>query len=219
MTKIYTIAIDGDSAAGKGTLARALAAALDFAYLDTGLLYRRTGFNLLKENREITESTAAAAAAMVTLADLAEPSLRSDEVAQMASKVAVFAAVRQALLPIQHNFIAHPPGGKRGAVLDGRDIGTVICPSADIKFYVTADPAIRAYRRQKELQDSGITATTAQVLDDMLKRDTRDRTRSVAPTQMAEDAWPIDTSGQNPQTVLSQALAIVYRAIPQLAKQ
>ncbi len=218
MTKIYTIAIDGDSAAGKGTLARALAAALDFAYLDTGLLYRRTGFNLLKENREITESAAAAAAAMVTLADLAEPSLRSDEVAQIASKVAVFQAVRQALLPIQHNFIAHPPGGKRGAVLDGRDIGTVICPTADVKFYVTADPAIRAYRRQKELQDSGITATTAQVLDDMLKRDTRDRTRSVAPTQMAEDAWPIDTSGQNPQTVLSQALAIVHRAIPQLAK-
>lgn len=219
MVKIYTIAIDGDSAAGKGTLARNLAATLDFAYMDTGLLYRQIGWLMRPFAQELNEEIATFMSARIRLSDLANPELRAPDVAQLASKVAVFPAVRHALLAIQRDFAQQPPNGKAGAVLDGRDIGTVICPNADLKFYVTADPQIRAERRQKELQQQGIPATTAEVFSELRKRDTRDQNRAVAPTKRAFDAVVIDTTGKTPDASLAEALTAVYRQIPELAKK
>lgn len=215
----FLIAIDGESAAGKGTLARNLAEKLGFAYLDTGLLYRRTAQLLLAQGQDwAVADLAAQAAANVRLADLADPALRVDVIAQGASIVAAHPVVRQALLPIQRDFAQNPPGGAKGAVLDGRDIGTVICPDAQIKIYITANPAIRAERRQKELQNRGIAATTDAVLAEMQIRDRRDQSRATAPLIIAKDAWVLDTSNLSAAQALSQAWDYVqsrYHALAQ----
>ncbi|MGB1028092.1 MAG: (d)CMP kinase, partial [Rhodospirillaceae bacterium] len=189
------IAVDGPAAAGKGTLARALAAAFDLVYLDTGALYRGVGVAVLRAGGDPADPVAAEQAALsLDPATLSDPKIRSEEGGLAASKVAAIPAVRAALLTFQRSFAATPPGGKAGAVLDGRDIGTVVCPDAPVKLFITASAEVRAQRRWKELRDKGQDVTPEAVLSDLQARDLRDGSRSVAPLTAAEDAHVIDTS-------------------------
>ena len=202
------IAVDGPAASGKGTLARRLAAHYGLHHLDTGLLYRAVG---LRAQREGMDPVAAAEA--LTLADLAEPALREDSAAQAASKVAVIPAVREALRELQRRFAAEPPG----AVLDGRDIGTVVFPDAPIKIYVDATPEARARRRHEELREMGLASIYSRVLQDMRERDARDRGRAVAPLTLAKDALVIDSSELDADQVFAEALAYLGRILPDFA--
>jgi len=202
------IAVDGPAASGKGTLARRLAAHYGLHHLDTGLLYRAVG---LRAQREGMDPVAAAEA--LTLADLAEPALREDSAAQAASKVAVIPAVREALRELQRRFAAEPPG----AVLDGRDIGTVVFPEAPIKIYVDATPEARAWRRHEELREMGLASIYTRVLQDMRERDARDRGRAVAPLTLAKDALVIDSSELDADQVFARALAYIGHILPGLA--
>lgn len=209
-----TIAIDGLAATGKGTVARRIAAALDFAYLDTGLLYRAVGVSVVRSGGDVHDPVQAEKAAQAlnpdTLAVLAEdPMVRSDEGGTAASFVASVPGVRAALLKFQQDFAAHPPGGKKGAVLDGRDIGTVIAPQAPVKIYVEAAPEVRARRRFLELQGRGENVTEAAVLADMQARDARDASRATAPAKPAEDAVRLDTSSLNADEAFAAAMEIV----------
>ena len=188
---IFTVAIDGPAAAGKGTIARALAATFGFAHLDTGLLYRAVGAK---------GGDPVAAARSLTGADLARADLRNLAAGQAASRVAVIPEVRAALVQFQRRF-ARQPGG---AVLDGRDIGTVICPDAEVKLYVTASPQIRAHRRWQELGgDPG------QVLAEVQERDSRDMGRAAAPLKPAPDALVLDTSAMSVDEAVTVATAAV----------
>ncbi|GAB6051793.1 (d)CMP kinase [Magnetospira thiophila] len=209
------IAIDGPAAAGKGTLARRLAAHLGYAYLDTGLLYRATGWKVLQGGGD-PEDVAAATRAAEALdpIDLDNPDLRSDAAAQAASKVSAVPGVRAALLQFQRDFAHRPPHGAPGAVLDGRDIGTVVCPGALAKLFVTAAVEVRAERRLKELLERGIEAIPARVLEDMKERDARDSSRADAPLKPADDAMRLDTSDLDADTVFAQALAYVHSRNP-----
>jgi cytidylate kinase len=200
------IAIDGPAAAGKGTLARRLADHYGLAYLDSGSLYRGTALSLLRQGVAAPDEPTAAAAARVLQPEiLADPALRAEATGALASKVAAIPAVRAALLDWQRGFAATPPSGKRGAVLDGRDIGTVVLPGARVKFFVTASDEARAMRRFKELQGKGETAIYARVLEDMRERDARDTARSTAPMRPAEDALIIDTSALDADQVFRLA--------------
>ncbi len=196
------IAIDGPAAAGKGTLARRLAAHLDFAYLDTGLLYRAVGTRAHADGCDPV-----VAAATLTPSDLEDPALRLDAAAQAASRVAADPAVRQALLNFQRRFAETPPQGAKGAVLDGRDIGTVVCPAATLKLFITASLEERAARRLKELRQRGSEAIDTDVLRDMRERDARDCARAVAPLEPAAESVVVDTSGLSPDAVFAAALA------------
>jgi cytidylate kinase len=178
----FTVAIDGPAAAGKGTIARAVAARFGFGYLDTGLLYRATGAKVVAGMDPVS------AAESLTEADLARTDLRSPMAGQAASRVAAMPAVRAALVAFQRDF-ARRDGG---AVLDGRDIGTVICPQAEVKLFVTASDAVRAERRWRELADPALTLEA--VLDDLRIRDQRDSDRAAAPLRPANDAVILDTS-------------------------
>ncbi len=207
------IAIDGPAGAGKGTLARLLAAHYRFAYLDTGLLYRAIGAKCLEVAAEGFESdTAVREAKNLASEDLMRSDLRSDAVAQAASRAAAVPAVRRALLDFQRRFAYTPPAGFRGAVLDGRDIGTVVCPEAAIKLFITAGLEIRALRRVKELRERGLEAIHAVVLRDMQERDARDSGRMVSPLEPAADAFVIDTSRLRPEAVFAAALAYINSA-------
>jgi len=193
------VAVDGPAASGKGTLAQRIAMRFDLAFLDTGLLYRAVGHKVLTAGGNPSAGeTAAAAARGFKLSELDDPALqealRSDEVGKAASQVAALAEVRAALLDLQRRFAHHPPGRKKGAVLDGRDIGTIICPDADVKIYVTASPEVRAERRHKELIARGVASIYARVLEDLKERDARDSARAAAPLKPASDAYVLDTS-------------------------
>lgn len=205
------IAIDGPAAAGKGTLARRLAERLDLAYLDTGALYRAVGAKVLRAGERPQDAAAAAAVARGLIpADMEAPNLRDEAVSAAASIVAAQPEVRAALVDFQRRFANNPPPGKRGAVLDGRDIGTVICPGPEvIKLYVHASPEARAGRRFKELQARGDTATYARVLQDMKDRDERDQSRGVAALKRADDAYDLDTTGLNPDQAFQKALEFI----------
>ena len=204
------VAIDGPVAAGKGTVARRLATELGFAYLDSGTLYRATASRVLRDGGDPADAAAATrAAAGLTPADLAAPDLRSEAVSQGASKVAAIPAVRAALLDWQRGFATRPPGGQAGAVLDGRDIGTVVCPDAPVKLFVTAAPEVRARRRWQELAARGDAVTEAEVLADLLERDARDASRAVAPLRPAPDAHLLDTTEMGIDAAFRAALAIV----------
>lgn len=204
------IAIDGPAAAGKGTLAKRLAAKLDFAHLDTGSIYRATAKKVLDEGGDPADETVAAdVARRLGAADIAADGLRTEDVGQAASKVSAIPGVRAALLQFQRDFAARPPGGKSGAVLDGRDVGTVVCPDADAKLFVTASVEVRAKRRFKELQESGQDAIYARVLQEMQERDERDTNRAVAPLKPADDATVIDTSELDADQAFEMALAAV----------
>jgi len=203
------IAIDGPTAAGKGTLARRLAAALDFAYLDTGLIYRAVAARALERADPPAEAEMVAAAEGLGAGDLARPGLRSERIAQWSSRVAAVPAVRAALLAFQRRFAATPPDGKAGAVLDGRDIGTVICPGAAAKLFVTATAEARARRRFQELRERGEPAIYAAVLDDLRDRDRRDSDRAAAPLKPAADAVVLDTTELDAEAAFQRALSIV----------
>jgi len=195
----FAVAIDGPAAAGKGTISRAVAAHFGFAHLDTGLLYRAVGAKVL-EGADAIE-----AAEGLRAEDLQAGHLRTAEVAQAASKVAVIPEVRAALVDFQRAF-ARRDGG---AVLDGRDIGTVICPDAEVKIFVTASPEVRAKRRFLELQAAGSTMSLDEVLADVLARDARDSERATAPMKPAEGALILDTS----ELTIDEAVAVATKAI------
>lgn len=198
----FTIAIDGPAAAGKGTISKAVAAHFGFAHLDTGLLYRAVGAKTL-------DGTDAIAAAQALVAeDLEADNLRSPEVAQAASRVAVIGEVRAALVDFQRAF-ARRSGG---AVLDGRDIGTVICPNAEAKLFVTASAEVRAERRFKELVGKGHDISLETVLADVKERDERDRDRAEAPMVAAKDATVIDTSALSIDDAIAAAVAVIEAA-------
>lgn len=203
----FIIAIDGPSASGKGTIARRLAERFDFAYLDTGLLYRAVGLAVLRAGFDPENVEAATNAALnLDPAMLDNPELRGDAAAVAASKVGAIPAVRAALLKFQRDFCDNPPDGKQGAVLDGRDIGTVIAPHAEVKIYVTADVAVRANRRFTELQSRGLAAVEADVLADLRSRDERDATRAAAPAKPADDAIVLDTTDMTADEAVAEAL-------------
>ncbi|MCL2469346.1 MAG: (d)CMP kinase [Alphaproteobacteria bacterium] len=208
------IAIDGFAATGKGTIARFLASRLDFAYLDTGALYRAVGVGLIKEGQDLENKEAAVALArrlggglLATL--MADPLLRAEIGGQAASKVGVMPELREALLDFQRDFAKNPPDGHRGSVLDGRDIGTVIVPDAKVKIFVMASPEVRAHRRFLELQAAGEHASEAAVLEALLARDARDSARAVAPTRPAEDAFLLDTTALTVDQACVAALSVV----------
>jgi len=212
---VTIIAIDGPAAAGKGTLARRLAAELGFDYLDTGLIYRAVGMNLRRAGTDPADEAAAEAAARALVpVDLTATDLRGDDAAQAASKVAAIPGVRAALLDFQRRFAHTPPGGK-GAVLDGRDIGTVVCPDAEVKLFVTASLEKRAERRLKELQAAGRGGIQSDVLADMKERDDRDRNRSVAPLKPADGAIVLDTSDLDADQAFVLALSHVRNRFPE----
>lgn len=198
------IAIDGTAASGKGTLAKRLAAALGLPHLDTGLLYRAVGMKVVRAGGDPADPQAAAAAARrLSDADRAADDLRGDRAARAASLASAIPAVREALIAFQRDF-ARQPGG---AVLDGRDIGTVICPDADAKFFVTAAVEERARRRQQELAQRGQAVAYPAVLADLKARDARDMTRATAPLKPAADAVMIDTTELSIAAMVDQAVA------------
>jgi 3-phosphoshikimate 1-carboxyvinyltransferase len=200
------IAVDGPAASGKGTLARRLANHFGTEYLDTGSLYRAVGMRVLYADQDPKNVAAAIAAARaIQPQDMANPKLRGERIGQAASIVSAYPEVRQALLEYQHAFAANP----RGAVLDGRDIGTVICPDADVKFFITASLEARAKRRHRELQDYGVTVDYQSVYDDLVERDERDATRATAPMLPAEDALIVDTSEMSMNDVFTLALQLI----------
>lgn len=199
MTGPFTIAVDGPAAAGKGTISKAIAAHFNMAHLDTGLLYRAVAAQTLAGTDPIV------AARSLTAQTLERDDLRTPGVAQAASKVAVIAEVRAALVDFQRAF-ARRAGG---AVLDGRDIGTVICPEAEVKLFVTASAAVRAKRRFLELRATDPDLTLAQVLADVIARDERDTNRAKAPLRQAEDAVTLDTTDMSIHQALTKASTVV----------
>lgn len=207
-TKNYRlIAVDGLAASGKGTLARRIAEYYRFAYLDTGLLYRAVGYEVLSVHGDISNPKhGLIAAEKLNPKNLNNPELRSEAVSEAASVVATSPEVRMALLNFQKSFAYNPPDGKMGAVLDGRDIGTVICPDADRKLFVRADISIRASRRYKELRSLGLNAIYARVLQDLRDRDCRDVSRNMAPLVPAKDAFVLDTTFLDPEGAFRAAL-------------
>jgi CMP/dCMP kinase len=210
----FVVAIDGPAASGKGTLARRLADRFGFAHLDTGALYRAAAFLVLNQAGDPADpATAERAARHVYLRLLSDPRLRGEAIATAASVVAAIPAVRRALLEFQRNFAAHPPAPANGAVLDGRDIGSVVCPAADIKLFITASAAERARRRAEELRQSGAAAIFEDVLQDMKERDTRDAERQAAPLIPAVDAVVIDTTTLEADAVFERASELIARTL------
>jgi cytidylate kinase len=199
---VIVIAIDGPSAAGKGTLARRLAAHFGLPHLDTGLLYRAVGLKAEKTGRPPEE-----VAAGLDPADLADPELRTDVAGQAASKVAAIPEVRAKLLDFQKKFALQAAG----AVLDGRDVGTVICPEAPVKLFVTASAEARAERRYRELRAKGVDTIKPRVLAEMAERDRRDSERAAAPLKAAPDAYHLDTSDMDADAAFAAALAFIER--------
>ena len=208
------VAIDGPAASGKGTLARRLAERFGLAHLDTGKLYRAAALLALDDGADPADPAAAEAAARrVTSTLLADPRLLGEKVAGASSVVAAIPEVRAALLAFQRDFAAHPPALTKGAVLDGRDIGTAVCPDATVKLFVTASPRARAARRLKELRQRGGAAIYGRVLQDMKERDARDSRRRVAPLAAAPDAVTIDTTTLGPDQVFEMASDLIARAL------
>jgi cytidylate kinase len=196
------IAVDGPSASGKGTLAKRLAEHFGLPHLDTGLLYRAVGWRALRTGEPVAEI-----AARLGPADLTDPNLRGDEAGQQASVVGAIPEVRANLLKFQKEFSSQASG----AVLDGRDIGTVICPDAPVKLFVTASPEIRAERRYRELRARGVDTIKPRVLAEMAERDRRDSERAAAPTRAAPDAWLLDTSDMDADAAFGAAVAFIER--------
>ena len=204
----FTVAIDGPAAAGKGTVARAVAGAFGFAHLDTGLLYRAVGAKAMMRGRGvIVPEIAVEIAKGLTEADLAREGLRTARVAQAASKVAALPDVRAALLAFQKDFAKR----KGGAVLDGRDIGSVICPDAEVKLYVTASDTVRAKRRYEEMKAKNPETTLERVQIDLRQRDIRDASRDVAPMRAPQDALLLDTSELSIDAAVAEAVALVKK--------
>ena len=205
MTASLIIAVDGPAASGKGTIARALAAHFGLPHMDTGLLYRATALNLLEMGGDPDSEFAAARAADLSQIRFDDPELKSETIGGIASRISVYPHVREALLERQRRFA----GQEGGAVLDGRDIGTVIAPDAGVKLFVTARPEVRAQRRYAELKARGLDVHYADVLADIHARDERDTGRDAAPLVMAEDAILLDTSELDAAEAIAAAIAAV----------
>lgn len=199
------VAVDGPAASGKGSIARALARHYGLPHLDTGLLYRAAALNLLETGGDPESEFAAARATDLSQIDFDSPALKSETVGGLASRISAYPLVREALLERQRRFAAQPGG----AVLDGRDIGTVIAPEADVKLFVTATSEIRAERRFAELKRAGLDVHLPDVLADIRARDERDSGRAAAPLVMADNAILLDTSEMN----LEQAIAAAIEAV------
>ena len=202
MSGRLVIAVDGPAASGKGTMARRLAAHFGLPHLDTGLLYRAVGWKAAQSGRAPAD-----VAAELTAADLEDPALRTDEAGQVASRVAALPQVRANLLNFQKKFSSQASG----AVLDGRDIGTVICPDAPVKLFVTASVEARAERRYQELRARGAAPIKPRVLAEMAERDRRDSERAAAPLRAAPDAYHLDTSDMDADAAFAAALAFIER--------
>jgi cytidylate kinase len=208
MSAPLVIAIDGPAASGKGTLAKRLAAHFGLPHLDTGLLYRAVALALIDAGTDLGDETAAArAAAALSAEGLVDPRLRERAMGEAASRVSSVPQVRAALLSWQQRFA----GGPEGAVLDGRDIGTVVCPDARVKLFITATPEERARRRHRELAGRGETAAPEAILADIRARDARDSSRAAAPLMAAQDAVILDTTELDADAAFAEALAIVTR--------
>jgi cytidylate kinase len=204
------IAIDGPAASGKGTLARRVAEHFGLAYLDTGLLYRAVARDVRRQGGALDDPVAAGRAARALDPDtLADPALRDPGVGEAASVVARIPAVRAAILHYQRAFARSP----QGAVLDGRDIGTVVCPDADVKIYVTAAPEVRAERRYRELEERGEPVIYEAVLDEIRRRDERDAGRDVSPMRAADDAFLLDTSNLDIEAAFNTAVGVISRKV------
>jgi len=201
------IAVDGPTASGKGTIAKALAAHFGLPHLDTGLLYRAVGRQVFLDGGDPNDAGDALAATAFPDGLLQDPALRSEATGGLASRVSVHASVRQALYERQRAFATQAGG----AVLDGRDIGTVIAPDADVKLFVTASVEARALRRWNEMRERGEDHTLAAIEDDLRRRDERDRTRAEAPLRAAEDAVVLDTSDLDRDAAVAAAIAAVER--------
>jgi CMP/dCMP kinase len=200
------IAIDGPAASGKGTLAKRLAAHYGYRHLDTGVIYRAVAHALIEAGSDLKDETAAVTAAVRLDPETFEnPALKSQQVGTAASVVSAIPRVREALVEFQRQFAAAPPG----AVLDGRDIGTVICPNADVKIFVIADPRVRARRRTLEARARGEEADEMAVLADIMARDQRDQSRSAAPLKQAADAYLLDNSNLDIEGGVRAAIDIV----------
>ncbi|MGC6471367.1 MAG: (d)CMP kinase [Parvibaculales bacterium] len=204
------IAIDGPAAAGKGTLARRLAEHLDYAYLDTGALYRGVALQVVRSGGEPgIMADAIAAARALNPSTIDKQAIRTAEIGAAAAKVAAMGEVRSEILDLQRRFAANPPDGRNGAVLDGRDIGTVVCPDADHKVFVTASAEIRAHRRWLELREKNPQLSESRVLADLKERDRLDAERPIAPLKPAEDALLLDTTELSIEEAFETALALM----------
>jgi cytidylate kinase len=210
MTGSIIIAVDGPAASGKGTISRRLAKHYHFAHMDSGALYRLTALAVLEAGGDpAREADALSGAATIDLSRAGDPAIRTAEVGTAASKVSAIPAVRAALHDFQIAFITSPPGGSLGAVMDGRDIGTVIAPNATAKLFIEATPEVRAHRRWLELAGMGMEKDKAALLAEILARDEADRTRAVSPLRRAEDAALLDTSNLDIDAAFAAALALV----------
>jgi cytidylate kinase len=210
----FVVAIDGPAASGKGTLARRLAHRFGFAHLDTGALYRATALIVLDWAGDPADPvTAEAAARHIDPQLLSDPRLRGEAVSAAASVVAAAPGVRSTLLDWQRNFAAHPPPSAKGTVLDGRDIGSVVCPGADVKLFLTASLEERARRRVEELLQDGGTAIFEDVLKDLKERDARDTGRRAAPLITAPGSVVIDTTALDAEAVFEYASDLIARAL------
>jgi cytidylate kinase len=213
-TRPFVIAIDGPAASGKGTLARRLAEHFGFAHLDTGALYRATALLVLERGDDPADpATATRAAGLVHPRLLSDPRLRGEAVSAAASIVAAIPGVRRALLDLQRNFAAHPPKPATGAILDGRDIGSIVCPAAEVKLFVAATAEERARRRAEELRQQGAAVILKNVLQDLKERDARDTERRAAPLMAAPDATVIDTTTLDADTVFERVSSLIARAL------
>ena len=218
-SKLPIVALDGPAAAGKGTIGRMIAKEFGFAHLDTGGLYRAVAARMLAGDQDPSDRTLAENAAReLEIGDLGRPNLRDEAVGRAASVVAAIPGVRTALLAYQRNFAAKPPGNAKGAVLDGRDIGTVVCPDATVKIYVTASAQERARRRIAELEAKGEDADPAQILADIEARDERDMNRADAPLRPAPDAHLLDTTELAIPAAFAKAKAIIARRLDPQSK-
>jgi cytidylate kinase len=213
------IAVDGTAASGKGTLAKKLAAHFGFAHLDSGALYRLAAYSVMQSGGDPRNEANALRGAQTMDFNLAgDPRIRTDFVGQAASYVAAIPAVRAALFDFQRNFLEHPPGGGPGAVMDGRDIGTVISPSAVAKLYVDARPEVRARRRWAELKSMGIRRSEGDLLKELNARDAADKSRPISPLVQAADAALLDTSDLGIDAAFAAALALVSPKIERALK-
>ncbi|WP_040855945.1 (d)CMP kinase [Phyllobacterium sp. YR531] len=211
----FTIAIDGPAASGKGTLARRLAEFYGYHHLDTGLTYRAVAKSLMDQGLPLDdEFMAEKAARSVDLSKLDRAVLSAHDVGEAASKVAIMPAVRRALVTAQQGFAALSPG----AVLDGRDIGTVVCPDAPVKLYITASPEARAQRRHDEIKANGESADYQDILDDLIRRDTRDMGRTDSPLKPAADAHLLDTTEMDIETAFLNAKTLIDQALAREAR-
>lgn len=222
--KPFIIAIDGPNASGKGTLARRLGKELSFPVLDTGLLYRAVAWMVLQKDESLNDENAALHCAdelhtVINEDYLSNPSLRGIDIGNAASIVSSYPSIRQSLFDLQRNFALKPLDNAQGAILDGRDIGTVICPDADVKFFVTASPEIRAERRAREQYGDDWQSEFKIVLEKTRERDRRDSERAIAPLKPASDSIILDTSHITPDEVFTQALQIISARLNERAEK